>query len=85
MSTKHAIYLRGDNPAAREAAEVVNRILDAVYASGNRKPGAVLYLGYTQKAALRRIEPGDPQAMRDEHFNGWPIVWVEKESYVRLA
>jgi hypothetical protein len=79
------VYMRGDNPEAREAAETINLIIQMINLSGNKKPGAVLYLGQAQKWALRRIESGDPQEMRDKSFGGWPIVWVEKESYAKLA
>lgn len=78
-------YMRGDNPEAREAAEIVNLIIQVINTSGNKKPNATLYLGRAQKWALHRIEAGDPQSMRGDTFAGWPIVWVENDSYARLA
>ena len=82
---KNYNLMRGDSPRAREASEIVNEIIYHMRRSGNRVPGAVLYLGQRQKWALRMVEPHDPYAMRDDTFVGWPIVWVERESYMRLS
>ena len=85
MNTIHIPSVRGDNHRAAEAAHVVNQIISEINISGNRKPGAKLYLGHKQKYALRQIEQGDPARIYNNEFFGWPIIWVLKESHIHLA
>lgn len=73
-------YMRG------AAADIINGIISVINRSGNRKPGAVLYLGYDQRRALAMIEAGDPMDTQGKkEFAGWPIVYVVENTYVRLA
>lgn len=78
--------VKGDNPVAYVAAEIINNIIYTINNSGNRKPDAVLYLGNKQQWAVARIDIGDSLYMTDnKSFAGWPVIWVKEESYCRLA
>lgn len=78
------MFIRG-SPGYEEAAEEVNRILSIIRNSGNRKPGAVLYVGHNQYHALKSIAQGDRQAMLADSFSGFPVIRVIKDDYVRFV
>lgn len=78
-------YMEAGSPQYKEAVDVINGMIGVINRSGNRKPGAILYVGHRQYHALKTIEKGDPQEVNNEEFLGWPIVRVMKESWCRLS
>jgi len=75
-------YMRGDNPTAAEAAEVVNRIIEALNTVVRENPHAKLYLGDRQRWAVSMVEAGEPFL---KILEGFEVVWVCRESYVRCV
>lgn len=73
------------SPGYDDALWEINRIIKLVRQAGDNKPGAVLYLGHNQYLALRTIEAGDLQEMRNNEFCGRPVVRVMKDDWLRLA
>jgi len=74
--------MRGNNPAAADAAEIANRIVAVLNADGAYKPHATLYLGKQQRWAVSMVEAGDPFL---RVLGGIEVVWVSRESYVRCV
>jgi len=79
--------LRGNNVEARDDAQIVNEIIKEINLLGNKKPDAKLYLGYNQRMAIFNLEQANLAFIKggDTEFAGWPVIWVRKEHYVRLA
>ena len=76
--------MRAGSPKYQDDTDIINSIIYEIRNSGNRKPGAHLYLGYKQIRALNTIEKGDPQEVKNSRFCGFPIVVVEKEYWCKL-
>ena len=83
-------YFRGDNAAARKAAEILNPIVDMIDNNKNYKRAtATMYLGDKQRWALSVIDIGNPTRLEENEsgktFMGFKVVWVLEESYMQLA
>ena len=78
--------MRGDNPNASSAVIIINHIITTINHSGNRKPGTTLYLGEKQRRAIQQIDWRSRSLYNHpDAFFGWPVIWVKKESYIKLA
>ena len=78
--------VKGSSWQYNESAGVINAVLNTIQNSVNDEP-AILYLGHKQQDAIRTIEHGDQMAMdwQGVKFCGWPVVWVQQDSYCHLA
>jgi len=78
----HNIPPMGGSPP--EAADELNKIISHINRYANNDSGA-LYLGHAQRYAIRTIAKNDIlEPKGDDDFAEWNVIWVMKDSYIRL-
>jgi len=82
--------IRGSGGQSDEDARILNHIISTIKTSGNRKPGAILYLGYYQMGALKRISDNSlieiaRSVLINKDFYGWRVVEVKEKDFCKLA
>lgn len=64
----------------------IGSIIHMINNSGNKKPGATLYVGREEFIELLKLPCyGTPFYHREETFMGWNVVEVHKTNYMRFA